>query len=126
LNAVPGPPVGGITYVGSVYGSPNPFPWGVCTWWVAHRRAVTWSGNAYQWWRDAAQAGHREGQVPRVGAIMVIGITASSPLGHVAYVESVHTDGAFTISEMNWGRFGVVDLRTLASTSGMGVLGFIY
>jgi surface antigen len=113
-------------YVGAVYGPPNPFPWGYCTWWVAHRRHVPWNGDAWQWWGNARAMGFREGYLPRVGAIMVIGKTSSSPLGHVAYVESVASNGSFTVSEMNWGEFGVEDLRTIPSTYGIGLLGFIY
>jgi len=39
-------------------------------------------------------------------------------------VEEVRPDGSFVVSEMNWGRWGVVDLRTITSLK--GVLGFIY
>jgi len=55
--------------------------------------------------------------------VMGYGGGASSQ-GHVGYVESVNGDGSFVVSEMNWGQWGVVDLRTI--TSRLGVLGFIY
>jgi surface antigen len=116
-----------ITYSNSpVYGSGGKFPYGYCTWWVAHRRNVPWSGNAYQWWYNAQQFGFNEGQVPMVGAIMVQGISWTSPVGHVAYVESVNADGSFTVSEMNYGGWGRVDYRTIKSTAGLDLLGFIY
>ena len=115
------------TYVNTaVSGAGNKFPYGYCTWWVAHKRFVPWNGNAWQWWYNAQQFGFAEGQVPQVGAIMVQGISWSSPVGHVAYVESVNPDGSFTVSEMNYGRWGVVDYRTIKSTAGLDVLGFIY
>jgi len=57
---------------------------------------------------------------------MVTGISWSPPVGHVAYVESVNPDGSFTVSEMNYGRWGVVDYRTIKSTAGLDLLGFIY
>jgi len=43
-------------------------------------------------------------------AIMVMGISYTSPLGHAAYVEAVNPNGSFLVSEMNW----------------WGVPGFIY
>ncbi len=115
-----------VMYQGSVYGPPNPFPWGQCTWWVAHKRSVPWSGNAWEWWANARKMGFAEGQVPRPGAIMVQGISYWSGYGHVAYVESVEKDGTFTVSEMNYGRWGVVDLRKINSYQGLDLLGFIY
>ncbi|HYM50398.1 MAG TPA: CHAP domain-containing protein [Candidatus Limnocylindrales bacterium] len=115
-----------ITYYGSVGGVGGRFPYGYCTWWVAHKRNVPWNGNAWQWWYNARLFGFPEGQAPRVGAIMVQGISWSSPVGHVAYVESVNPDGSFTVSEMNYGRWGVVDYRTIKGTAGQDILGFIY
>jgi surface antigen len=109
-----------------VYGSGGKFPYGYCTWWVAHKRYIPWSGNAWQWWYNAQQFGYAEGQVPMVGAIMVQGISWTSPVGHVAYVESVNADGSFTVSEMNYGGWGRVDYRTIKSTAGLDLLGFIY
>jgi len=115
-----------VTYYGSVSGASGKFPYGYCTWWVAHKRFVPWTGDAWQWWYNARLYGFAEGQVPQVGAIMVQGISWSSPVGHVAYVESVNADGSFTVSEMNYGRWGVVDYRTIKSTVGQDILGFIY
>jgi surface antigen len=107
----------------------NGFSYGYCTWWVAHKRYVPWRGNAYQWWWNARAFGFAEGPTPRAGAIMVMGISGTSPQGHVAYVESVNANGSFVVSEMNWwgvsgGGWNRVDYRTV--TSMRGVLGFIY
>ena len=107
----------------------NGFSYGYCTWWVAHKRYIPWRGNAYQWWWNARTFGFAEGPTPRAGAIMVMGISGTSPQGHVAYVESVNGDGSFLVSEMNWwgvpgGGWNRVDYRTV--TSMPGVLGFIY
>ncbi len=130
LGRTPGlvynPPRETVTYQGSVYGPPNPFPWGQCTWWVAHRRPVPWNGNAYEWWGNAQRMGAPTGQLPKVGAIMVQAISYWSSWGHVANVESVEQDGSFTVSEMNYGRWGVVDLRRITSLQGLDLLGFIY
>ncbi len=115
--------------VGPVSGATNGFSYGYCTWWVAHKRYIPWRGNAYQWWWNARPFGFAEGVTPRAGAVMVMGISSTSPQGHVAYVESVHPDGSFVVSEMNWwgvpgGGWDRVDYRTV--TSMRGVLGFIY
>jgi surface antigen len=105
------------------------FAYGYCTWWVASRRPIPWTGNAWQWWGNARAFGLAEGSSPRPGAIMVMGISGSSPQGHVAYVEAVNADGSFTVSEMNWwgvpgGGWGRVDYRRVTSMA--GVIGFIY
>ena len=115
--------------VGTVSGPANGFSYGYCTWWVAHKRPIPWRGNAYQWWWNARAFGFAEGPTPRAGAIMVMGISRTSPQGHVAYVESVNPNGSFLVSEMNWwgvpgGGWNRVDYRTV--TSMQGVLGFIY
>jgi len=114
---------------GPVSGAANGFAYGYCTWWVAHKRYVPWRGNAAQWWWNARIFGFAEGSVPRAGAIMVMGISGTSPQGHVGYVESVNANGSFLVSEMNWwgvpgGGWGLVDYRTV--TSMRGILGFIY
>jgi surface antigen len=115
--------------VGPVSGAANGFSYGYCTWWVAHKRFIPWRGNAYQWWWNARAFGFAEGAAPRPSAVMVLGISGSSPQGHVAYVESVNPDGSFLVSEMNWwgvpgGGWNRVDYRTVTSMA--GVLGFIY
>jgi surface antigen len=114
---------------GPASGAANGFSPGYCTWWVAHKRPIPWRGNAYQWWWNARTFGFAEGSTPRAGAVMVMGISGSSPQGHVAYVESVNPNGSFLVSEMNWwgvpgGGWNRVDYRTVTSMA--GVLGFIY
>jgi surface antigen len=110
-------------------GGGNGFDYGYCTWWVANKRYIPWRGNAVQWWWNARPFGFAEGSTPRVGAILVMGISGTSPQGHVAYVESVNPNGSFVVSEMNWwgvpgGGWNRVDYRTV--TSMRDVLGFIY
>jgi surface antigen len=110
-------------------GAGNGFEYGYCTWWVANKRSIPWRGNAGEWWWNARPFGFAEGPTPRVGAIMAMGTNYTSPLGHVAYVESVNANGSFVVSEMNWwgvpgGGWNRVDYRTV--TSMQDVLGFIY
>jgi surface antigen len=88
----------------------NHFAFGYCTWYVANRRQVPWSGDAGQWGPNAAAMGFPEGLAPRVGAIMV---TWESSIGHVAYVEAVYGDGSWEVSEMNYAGWNVVDRRTV-------------
>jgi surface antigen len=110
-------------------GAANGFSYGYCTWWVAHKRYIPWRGNAAQWWWNARPFGFAEGAMPRAGAVMVMGVSGTSPQGHVGYVESVNPNGSFVVSEMNWwgvpgGGWNRVDYRTV--TSMRGILGFIY
>ena len=100
------------------------FPAGWCTYYVATKRNVTWRGDAGFWYQNAAAAGYPVGARPRVGAIMV---TWESYLGHVAYVEAVNADGSWTVSEMNFVAFGVIDKRTIKPGQlGSALVGFIY
>jgi surface antigen len=101
---------------------PNHFTFGYCTWYVATRRYVPWFGNAIDWWPNAPPYGYAEGQTPRVGSIMV---TRESGFGHVAYVESV-SGNQFTVSEMNYTAWDVVDRRTITLGGPVPIVGFIY
>jgi peptidoglycan DL-endopeptidase CwlO len=101
---------------------PNHFSYGFCTYYVATRRFVPWFGNAIEWWPNARPYGYAEGQTPKVGAIMV---TSESGFGHVAYVESVNGN-QFTVSEMNFTAWNVVDRRTITLGGRVPIVGFIY
>jgi surface antigen len=104
-------------------GSSNPgFPWGQCTYYASTRRNVSWSGDAWMWFRNARAAGRPEGRVPVAGAIAVMW---GSWVGHVAYVEKVNPDGSFVISEMNVRGVGVYDQRAV-TVSSIDLIGFIY
>jgi surface antigen len=100
----------------------NHFAYGYCTWYVANRRYIPWMGNAIDWWPNARPYGYAEGALPAVGAVMV---TRESPIGHVAYVESVNGDGSWTVSEMNYSGWNMVDRRTI-HPGGVPLVGFIY
>jgi hypothetical protein len=115
----------GIPAVPAVVPVKDNFPFGQCTYYVATRRNVTWSGNAVNWWWNA-RGKRPEGEVPVQGAIVVFNI---GWVGHVAYVEHVNLDGTFVVSEMNYhadgGGWGRVDYRTL-NVSDPEILGYIY
>lgn len=102
----------------------NKFPVGWCTYYVATKRNVTWTGDAGYWYQNAAAQGYAVGSTPKVGSIMV---TWESWAGHVAYVEAVNPDGSWVVSEMNWVAFDVIDERTIKPGQlGSKLVGFIY
>lgn len=103
-------------------GTGHGFPYGYCTWYVAQKRFVPWSGNAGTWLYNAKALGYKTGRLPAAGAIVVT--TENRYYGHVAVVESVSGD-AITVSEMNYASWGKVDRRVL-SASNRAIKGFIY
>jgi surface antigen len=112
-------PIGGV-FIEAPGG--NHFAYGYCTWYVANRRNIPWFGNAIEWWPNARPYGYAEGGSPAVGAVMV---TRESPIGHVAYVESVGGDGSWTVSEMNYAGWNMVSRRTIHPGQ-VPLVGFIY
>jgi surface antigen len=103
-------------------GAGHKFPYGYCTWYVAQKRNVPWSGNAGTWLYHAKAAGYATGRAPRPGAIMVT--TENRYYGHVALVEKVSGD-TVTVSEMNYVGFAKRSTRTLSASS-RAIKGFIY
>jgi len=97
------------------------FPYGYCTWYVASKRYIPWSGNAGTWLYHAKSMGYATGRTPRVGSIMV---SSESWWGHVAIVESV-SGSSFTVSEMNVRGWAKRDIRMI-DTSSRAIKGFIY
>jgi surface antigen len=103
-------------------GSGHRFPYGWCTWYVAQKRYVPWSGNAGTWLYKAKSLGYKTGRRPQAGAMMVT--TENRYYGHVALVERVNGD-SITVSEMNYVGWGKVSRRTLSASS-RAIKGFIY
>lgn len=97
------------------------FPWGQCTWYVAQRRYIPWSGHAKTWIYKAPQYGFATGKTPKPGAI--VQTRESGYYGHVAYVEAVNLP-YITISEMHLGQ-GIRKVRTL-SVNDWRIIGYIY
>lgn len=60
-------------------------------------------GNANEWANNARAAGIPTSIVPKAGAV---GVQYSGTYGHVAWVESVNSDGTLTISQFNAGWTG--------------------
>ncbi len=116
------------TFAIKVGGTPGPFavtrfPFGQCTWFVATKVSIPWIGNAWTWYGAAQGYGWAVGSTPRVGAVMV---TWESRLyGHVAYVDSINPDGSWTVLEMNYIGWGVIDQRTIHPGQ-VPLIGFLY
>ncbi|EJH4515474.1 CHAP domain-containing protein [Staphylococcus pseudintermedius] len=97
--------------------SANLYTVGQCTYYVFDRIGgtigSTW-GNASNWASAAAAAGYTVNNRPSAGAILQ---TTQGAFGHVAYVESVGSDGSIRVSEMNYGYGpGVVTSRTISAS----------
>lgn len=99
------------------------FPYGNCTYYVAQKRQIPWTGNAGTWLNGAKSYGYETGSSPKPGAIVVTS-EGSSKVGHVAYVESVDGDN-ITVSEMNYNGFGKISTRTISANYKL-IKGFIY
>lgn len=103
-------------------GTGHRFPYGYCTWYVAQKRYVPWSGNAGTWLYKAKAMGYKTGRAPAVGSIMVT--TENRFYGHVALVEKV-SGSTITVSEMNYTGWSKTSRRTLSANS-RAIKGFIY
>jgi len=118
------------SYNGAGTGQSRSFPYGQCTWYVAQKRIVTWSGHAKYWLANAKAAGHATCQgsncQPQVGAIVSLkdGGWLAITYGHVAYVIKVEKN-RFLISEMNRIGWGVESVRWIPLGSSL-IKGFIY
>ena len=117
VTTVTAPSSTGASISNSVSSGRNYYTSGQCTYYVYDRVGgkigSTW-GNANNWANTAASAGYTVNNRPSAGAIMQ---STAGAYGHVAYVESVNSNGSITVSEMNYGH-GVVVLtsRTLSSS----------
>jgi LysM repeat protein len=109
------------TITGPGTGKSHNFPYGQCTWYVAQKRYVPWSGHAKSWLANARAYGFTTGSTPRVGAIIV---TRETWYGHVGYVEAVKGNWV-TFSEMNHLGWAIKSVRTL-HINDPKIRGYIY
>ncbi len=111
-------------------GRSHNFPYGQCTWYVAQKRYVPWSGNAKSWVANARARGFPtcvgSKCMPKVGAIVSLGGNSwlTRRYGHVAYVEKI-SGNRFLISEMNHTGWAKVSWRWFPIGS-PAIRGFIY
>jgi surface antigen len=83
-------------------------------------------GNAYQWGPNASAHGNPPDSTPKPGAVAWWDQNAGrGPLGHVAYVESVNTDGSITVSQ-DVANTGPFSWETLSAGSSRWPTGFIH
>lgn len=106
------------------------YAFGNCTYYVAERfpNIYPYLGNAAQWVVNARKQGYKVLTKPAPDTVAVYGVSSVSPLGHVAVVDSVNSDGSFVVSEMNnpyapGGGYDHVDTRTVSSSA--GIIGFV-
>lgn len=118
------------SYQGPYTGISRNFPWGQCTYYVAQKRYVFWSGHAKDWINNAAGLGlsvcRGHDCQPQPGSIISLAGDTwfIRRYGHVAYVESAN-DSSITFSEMNYAGLGVKSVRTI-SRHDSRIKGYIY
>ncbi len=122
----------------NVYGPPSPpyastpdnYPWGQCTWYVATQTEVPWApfGNGGQWISEDYAMGspYPVGMTPRANSMVVFnpGGAYDPYYGHVAWVVAVLGPTTFIVKEANYVGWGEVDEREINTLQ--GVAGFIY
>jgi surface antigen len=121
---------GGVNYATARASAGNAYAIGNCTWYAYERRAQlgrpigSFWGNASTWAMNAQAAGFAVDKTPEPGAVMQNG-GGYAGYGHVAIVETVHSDGSITVSEMNYAGFNVVSSRTIPAGA-LGNYNFIH
>ena len=98
------------------------FAFGHCTYYVASRVYVPWSGHAKSWLANSRPYGYKTGNTPVKGSIVVT--TEHRWYGHVALVESV-TKTSITVSEMNYVGWNRKSVRVIPINSPV-IRGYIY
>lgn len=86
------------------------FTYGQCTYWADYRYHqwtgiwVPWGGDAWAWADGARASGWVVSSSPHVPSIIVLqpGVQGASGYGHVAFVESINSDGSVHSSNWNW------------------------
>lgn len=98
----------------------NLYDWGQCTWHVFNKRAQIGKGISTYWWNannwDTASAadGYTVDHRATVGSILQ---SDAGYYGHVAFVESVNSNGSITVSEMNYSASpGIATTRTIPAS----------
>lgn len=94
---------------------------GQCTWYVAKKRCIPWTGHAKSWLANAKALRFSTGKTPALGAIINL---KESWYGHVGYVEAFD-DQTVTFSEMNHLGPWKTSRRTISLTD-KRITGYIY
>lgn len=111
---------GSSGYYTPVFNHSNLYDWGQCTWHVFNKRAQIGKGISTYWWNanswdtGAAADGYTVDFNATVGSILQSDL---GYYGHVAFVESVNSNGSITVSEMNYSAApGTVTYRTIPTS----------
>lgn len=111
---------GSSGYYTPVFNHSNLYDWGQCTWHVFNKRAQIGKGISTYWWNanswdtGAAADGYTVDYNATVGSILQSDL---GYYGHVAFVESVNSNGSITVSEMNYSAApGTVTYRTIPAS----------
>ncbi|KRG10968.1 LysM peptidoglycan-binding domain-containing protein [Staphylococcus sp. NAM3COL9] len=111
---------GSTGYNTPIFHHSNLYDWGQCTWHVFNKRAQIGKGISTYWWNanswdtGAAADGYTVDHKATVGSILQ---SDQGYYGHVAFVESINSNGSITISEMNYGASpGIVTYRTIPAS----------
>lgn len=95
--------------------------------WRLHARngfEMPFHDDASGWSADAQARGYAVTTTPAVGSVAWWASGASEPHGHVAWVESINSNGTITIEEYNHGLTGTYSERTIAAGSANGYVHF--
>ncbi len=109
---------------------------GNCTWYCEYRtqghKNFRGYGDAYMWFFNAKFNGTKVypigGTIPEEGAIMVFEKTVSpyTKAGHVAYINSVSSDGSINVTEQGWEVFCTRDYSYSTVALRSYLAGYIY
>ena len=108
---------GSTGYKTPVFNHSNLYDWGQCTWHVFNKRAQIGKGISTYWWNANNWDNAAPGDGYTVDHRATVGSILQSDLGyygHVAFVESVNSNGSITVSEMNYSASpGITTYRTI-------------
>ncbi len=98
---------------------------GQCTWYVARKRCIPWTGHAKSWLSNAQRLGFTISREPAIGAIISLRESSwtARVYGHVGYVESFD-ETSVTFSEMNYIGPWIITRRTLPRNDSR-IIGYI-
>jgi len=120
------PKITKFVYTKPVGNNCHTFVGGQCTWYVATRRCIPWTGHAKTWLANARKMGFQTGSTPAKGAVVALRESgwAARRYGHVGYVESFSAT-TVTFSEMNFKGPWIKTVRTL-DLNDSKIIGYIY
>jgi surface antigen len=74
-----------------------------CVPYAREQSGIQLHGDAYSWWAQAPLNGYARGNVPMVGAVLVLKKTPTLSQGHLAVVKHIMTNRQIDVTHSNWG-----------------------